>query len=79
MTKPVLSVGTFTLTANATSTTVTDAAVSPGCTILLTPITPDSANDRATTSVVAGAGSFVVTHANNPRADRSFDYAVIGP
>jgi hypothetical protein len=39
---------------------------------------PDAANDRTTTSIVPGAGSFTVTHANNPRTDRTFAYLVVG-
>jgi hypothetical protein len=32
----------------------------------------------ATTSVVAGTGQFVLTHANNARTDRTFGWEVRG-
>lgn len=70
------SKGTVTLTANATSTTVTNASIVPSSTITMSPVTPHAGNDGATTSWVAGTGSFVITHANNARTDRTFEYAV---
>ena len=73
-----LTTGSFTLTANATSTTVSVVSCTPMSIIFLSPSTPDAANDMATTSVVAGSGLFVVTHANNARNDRTFNYVLIG-
>lgn len=70
--------GTLTLTAGATSTTVKAPCCAPTSTVLLSPQTQDAANDMATTNAVAGNGQFVVTHANNARVDRTFQYAVIG-
>lgn len=70
--------GTFTLTPNATSTIVVNLAVATTSVILLEPATQDAANDTATTSVVAGSGVFTVTHANNSRTDRTFNYVVVG-
>src|SRR5713101_8234521 len=69
------AVGTFTLTASATSTVVTAQNCSPSSFVYLSPQTAHAANDAATTSVVAGNGSFTVTHANNSRNDRTFGYA----
>jgi hypothetical protein len=66
--------GTVTLTANAASTVVTNAAVVPTSRISMSPITPDAGNDGATTSWVAGTGQFTITHANNARVDRTFNY-----
>lgn len=70
--------GTFTLTANANITTVINPLVQTASVVLLEPATPDAANDMATTSVVCGPGLFTVTHANNPRTDRTFNYVVAG-
>lgn len=70
------SVGTVTLTANATSTVVSNTAIIASSVITMSPVTPDAGNDGATTSWVAGIGSFTITHANNPRTDRTFTYVV---
>jgi hypothetical protein len=70
--------GSFTLTANATSTTVQAPNCSPTSFVFLSAQTPDAANDAATTSVIAGSGQFVVTHASNPRVDRTFGFVVLG-
>lgn len=72
------SIGTFTLTANATSTTVAAPTCSAGSFVLIVPTTQHAANDGATTSIVAGSGQFVVTHANNSRNDRTFGFLVVG-
>lgn len=72
------AVGSFTLTPSATMTTVQAPTCSPTSFVLLSPQTPDAANDMATTSVVAGTAQFVVTHANNLRSDRTFGYFVVG-
>lgn len=71
-------VGTFTLTASATSTTVPAPTCMTTSVVLLNPQTADAANDMATTSIVPGQGQFVVTHASNPRVDRTFGFVVLG-
>lgn len=72
------AVGTFTLTANATTTTVSAPTCTTASAVLFDPTTPDGANDKATTSIAPGNGQFVVTHASNARVDRTFMYAVLG-
>lgn len=72
------SIGTFTLTANATSTTVPAVTCAVGSVVKFSPQTPNAANDMATTSYVAGVKQFVVTHANNARVDRTFGFVVFG-
>lgn len=72
------AVGTFTLTPNATSTTVKAPTCAPGSVVFWSPQTQHAANDMATTSVVAGTGQFVLTHANNARIDRTFGWEVRG-
>lgn len=73
----IQTIGRFTLNANATTTLVV-APVTPASKIFISPTTPDAANDEATTSIVSGVGSFSVSHANNPRIDRTFDYMAVG-
>jgi hypothetical protein len=73
----VLGIGSFTLNPNAT-TTVVAAPCTAASVITLQATTPDAGNDAATTSIAAAIGSFTVTHANNPRADRTFNYVVTG-
>ena len=73
---PLITRGSVTLNASATTTTVTSTSCFSTSVVLLSPQTPDAANDMATTSVVPGAGSFVITHANNARVDRTFRYVI---
>jgi hypothetical protein len=73
----ILGIGSFTLNPNATSTVVA-APCTTASEVFISPTTPDAGNDGATTSIVAGNGLFTVTHANNPRVDRTFSYMVVG-
>ncbi|HYM31801.1 MAG TPA: hypothetical protein VEU47_10900 [Candidatus Cybelea sp.] len=73
--------GTFTLAANATSTTVAAATVAPGTIIVLSPQTADAAAVAATTFIApsnVSQGSFIVTHASASSPDRTFGYIAIG-
>lgn len=71
--------GEVTLTANATTTTVTDRTVHPESRILLEPTTANAAAALGTTYATAhGNGSFMLTHDNNAQSDRVFRYAVSG-
>ena len=75
------AVGTFTLTANAVSTTVTAQNCGAGCTVLPFPKTASAAAELGNGTMYIGTvsnGSFVVTHANNAQADRTFLYAAFG-
>ncbi len=73
---PLITRSRITLTPSATTTTVTSASCFTTSVVILYPETPNAANDMATTSVVPGAGSFVITHANNARVDRTFRYVI---
>jgi hypothetical protein len=69
--------GSFTLTANAASTAVTDVGYQTQQKILFTPTTANAAAEiGAGTMYVSakGQGSFTITHANNSQTDRTFDY-----
>jgi hypothetical protein len=74
-------VGTVTLVAGATSTTVTAPTVAPGTVIKLSPQTADAAAALLTTFVTQAntfAGSFIVTHAVGGSTDRVFGWIGIG-
>ena len=67
----------FTLTANATSTTVTDNLFAPDMTLVWTPTSANAAAEVGAGGMYLSArasGSFTVTHANNAQTDRTFVY-----
>jgi len=70
--------GTVTLTASATSTTVTTENCSSGSCVKLSPKTANAAAALATTYIVPSNGSFVIHHASNAQTDRTFAYAIQG-
>jgi hypothetical protein len=73
--------GTFTLAANAASTTINAPNCGAGSTVLAFPKTANAAAEWKNGTMYIGAvsnGSFVVTHANNAQTDRSFMYVAIG-
>lgn len=71
--------GSVTLTANAATTTLSDARIGANSTILLMATTANAAGALATTYFDNFLdGSCRVNHANNAQADKTFRYAVIG-
>lgn len=71
--------GSVTLTANAASTTVTAQVCGSGAGVFLFPKTANAAAALATTYVgTVSNGSFVITHANNAQADKSFFWIALG-
>jgi hypothetical protein len=75
------AVGTFTLAANAASTTVTAQNCGAGASVLYTPTTANASAEVGNGTMHIGTvsnGSFVVTHANNAQTDRTFMYAAFG-
>jgi hypothetical protein len=71
--------GTCTLTANATTTTVSAENCGDESIILLSPKTANAANAVATTYVSnVTNGAFTLTHANNAQTDKVFGYVAIG-
>lgn len=75
------NVGSVTLTANATTTSVTDFRVGADSVITLMPTTANAAAAIATTyvsSIDPLTNTFVLTHANNAQADKTFKYEVTG-
>jgi hypothetical protein len=73
------AVGTVTLRANQTTTTVSDENCGAGSYPQLEAMTANAAAARATTYISAvAAKSFTITHANNAQTDRTFSYAIRG-
>lgn len=75
------AVGSVTLAISATSTTVSDQNCAAGTTPILTATTANAAAALATTYIPKATianGSFVIQHASNTQADRTFLYALYG-
>lgn len=71
--------GSVTLTANATSTVVSDNKFESAMVPVFVPLTANAAAALATTYVSARAqGSFTLTHANNAQTDRTLAYVRLG-
>jgi len=73
--------GEFTLTENDTSTVVTTALCRPNSHVTITPQTATAAADVGSATgvyVVAGDGSFTVTHPNTADTDKTFTFGIIG-
>lgn len=76
---PKTAADIFRLTPNATSTVVPVSGATTSSKFLGAPcpVTPDAANDVATTSYAMSTGEFIVTHANNPGTDREFSFVIL--
>ena len=73
------STGQITLTASSSTSTVNDTRASKESVILFSPTTSNAASAASGMHVsTKNNGSFVVTHASNSQADRTFDYVIIG-
>ena len=75
------AIGEFTLTAGATSTTVTATNCGEQSVISITPRTANAAGAVATTYIPAATttpGQFIVIHANTGTTDRTFAYSIQG-
>lgn len=71
--------GSFTVTQNAGTTTVTDPRAGKESVILFTPTTSNAATEVNHLYVsTKNNGSFVVSHRNNGTSNRDFDYVIIG-
>jgi hypothetical protein len=73
--------GTFTCTASAATTAVTDFRAGKSSIILLMPQTANAAAEVGNGTIhvsTRAKQSFTVTHANNSQTDRTFGYVVIG-
>ncbi len=72
------STGTVTLTASATTTTLTDRRIGTGSVILFMPTTENAAGEIGMYVSARTGGSATITHASMAQADRTFAYAIIG-
>jgi hypothetical protein len=75
------AIGSFTHKPSAGSTTVTAPNCGAGSTVLPFAKTANAAAEIGNGTMYIGAvnnGSFVVTHANNAQADRTFLYVALG-
>ncbi len=73
--------GTFTLTANAASTVLTDSRLGYFSTVHLDPLTANAAGALATTYVTQAnrlPGAWTFTHTNNAQTDKTFRVAILG-
>jgi hypothetical protein len=71
-------VGTVTLTANATTTTISKSTINENAVFIPFAQTANAAAALATTYAAVTKGTVTITHANNAQTDRSFFYAVVG-
>ena len=77
------NVGTVTLTANAATTTLTDARIAADSAVIIVPTTSNASAEMGGGTIYmseAGRvnGSIVITHANNAQTDRTYRYAILG-
>jgi hypothetical protein len=77
------AVTTITLTANAASTTLTDARLTVNSVVIFDPVTANAATEifgatMYVTSANRNNGAFVITHANNAQTDRTFNVLMMG-
>lgn len=72
--------GEVTLTANTTTTTVSNSNVSDKSYIGLSPNTSNAAAAITTTYISSRTNgeNFILTHANNAQTDRIFTYVIVG-
>ncbi len=73
--------GSVTLVTSAATTTVTDTRIGDASVIDFMPTTANAAGEIATMYVSSrdpDNNQFVITHANNAQADRTFAYSIIG-
>ena len=71
--------GSITLTANATTSTLTDQRVGANSVIVLMPKTANAATAMTSLFVSArGTGTATLTHDSNAATDRHLEYVIIG-
>lgn len=71
----------FTLTANAASSTVTDARLTANSFIGFMPTTANASAEIGAGTIYIGTrnnGTAIVTHANNAQSDRTYQLLIIG-
>lgn len=71
--------GAFTLTANVTSTIVTNERVSESSHVSITATSANAAAALSGLYITSGSGQFTVTHASTATTDRTYTYLVATP
>ena len=71
------AVTTITLTAGATTTTITDDRIGPKSTLIFTPTSASAIVNNPWVSA-KGSGTATLTHGNSAAADQTFDVAILG-
>ena len=75
------STGSFTLTANQSSTTISDVRCGGESRVFFTPLTANAAAELTSIYIPSATitdGQFVVQHANNANSDKTFHYVLLG-
>lgn len=77
------AVGTCTLAANAATTTVAAFNCAPTSLVFLFPMTAHAGAEFGNGTIFVlqaniGQGQFIISHANNAQADRTFAYVTLG-
>lgn len=75
------AVGSVTLRTSNTTTTVTATNCGSGSKVFLSPTTANAAAEIGNGTIyvsTVSAGSFVLTHASNSQADRTFGFVCLG-
>ena len=72
------TVGNITLTANSTSTQVTDRRCGVKSVVHLTPKTANAAAVVSSIYIVPTANSFTINHNSSSNTDMTFHYAILG-
>lgn len=75
--------GSFTLTANVATTTVTDARLGQDSVICFQPTTANASTQLSSGAMYESSRdvlnkTFTITHTNNAQTDRTFRYAIFG-
>ena len=73
--------GTVTLGTSVATTTVTSEVISADCYPQLTPASANGATEMGNGTIYVSSvldGSFIITHANNATADRTFHWHAVG-
>ena len=77
----IRSRGSFTLTANQATTTLTDANIGPDSAVIPFAETANAATEMGNGTIYINShdnGTATINHANNAQTDRTFRYAVFG-
>jgi len=72
------NLGEVTLTANQTTTTITDTRIGGGSFLFFTPLTADARSEGIPALTSTDNGTATLTHSNDASTDRDYVYAIFG-